>query len=168
MTQAFNQKRTKATRQHLRATMPDAEVMLWSKLKGRQLLGCKFRRQFGIGSYTLDFFSPDIELAVELDGEIHYRPGRQIFDSSRDAAIRAFGIRVLRFTNTDVYENLEGVWEAIARAAREQMQRIRPGDSPERKVRRARKARQPSDATKGELLSRPVARRIQSRGGPEN
>jgi very-short-patch-repair endonuclease len=147
MAEAFNQKRTKTRRQHLRATMPDAEVMLWSKLKGRQLLGCKFRRQFGIGSYTVDFFSPDIELAIELDGEIHYRPGRQERDSIRDAAIRAFGIRILRFSNTDVYENLEGVWEAIARAAREQIQRIRPDDAPGRKARRTRKASRPSDAT---------------------
>ena len=110
--------------------------MLWSKLKGRVLLGCKFRRQFGIGPYTLDFFSPDIELAVELDGEIHRTPGRQDSDNARDAAIRAYGIRILRFSNNDIYENLEGVWEAIARAAREQMQRIRADDAPGRRVKR--------------------------------
>jgi very-short-patch-repair endonuclease len=136
MTQKFNQPRTKATRRHLRANMPKAEIMLWSKLKGRVLLGCKFRRQFGIGPYTLDLFSPDIELAVELDGEIHHRPGRQDSDSARDAAIRAYGIRILRFSNNDIYENLEGVWEAIARAAREQMQRIRAGDAPGWRVKR--------------------------------
>jgi very-short-patch-repair endonuclease len=136
MTQEFNQPRTKATRRHLRANMPKAEIMLWSKLKGRVLLGCKFRRQFGIGPYTLDFFSPDIELAIELDGEIHQRPGRQDGDSARDTAIRAYGIRILRFSNNDIYENLEGVWEAIARAAREQMQRIRPDDTPGRRVKR--------------------------------
>ncbi len=116
--------------------MPKAEVMLWSKLKGRVLLGCKFRRQFGIAGYTLDFFSPDIELAVELDGEIHQRPGGQDSDSARDAAIRACGIRILRFSNDDINDNLEGVWEAIASAAREQMQRIRPDDAPGRRVKR--------------------------------
>ncbi len=136
MAQEFNQPRTKATRRHLRASMPKAEIMLWSKLKGRVLLGYKFRRQFGIGSYTVDFFSPDIELAVELDGEIHRRPGRQDFDSARYAAIRDYGIRILRFSNNDVYENLEGVWEAIARAAREQMQRIRRDDTAGRRVKR--------------------------------
>jgi very-short-patch-repair endonuclease len=121
--------------------------MLWSKLKGRVLLGCKFRRQFGIGPYTLDFFSPDIELAVELDGEIHQRPGRQDSDSARDAAIRAYGIRILRFSNNDIYENLEGVWEAIARAAREQMQRIRPDDAAGRRVKRQKSSKRAPDET---------------------
>src|SRR5260221_4179227 len=147
MTQEFNQPRTKATRRNLRATMPKAEVMLWSKLKGRVLLGCKFRRQFGIGPYTVDFFSPDIELAIELDGEIHHRPGRQGCDCARDAMIRAYGIRIIRFSNNDVYENLEGVWEAIARAAREQMQRIRPDEAPGRRLKRAKRPQNAPDQT---------------------
>jgi very-short-patch-repair endonuclease len=127
--------------------MPNAEVMLWSKLKGRALLGCKFRRQFGIGPYILDFFSPDIELAVELDGEIHYMAGRKDLDKARDAAIREYGIRIIRFSNNDVYENLEGVWEAIARAAREQMQRIRPDKARGRRVNRAKRRRSAADGT---------------------
>ena len=139
MTQEFNQPRNKSRRQYLRSKMPKAEIILWSKLKSRQLPGCKFRRQFGIGKYIVDFFSPDIELAIELDGDIHYQPGHQKFDERRDLAIRACGIRVLRILNTDVYENLDGVWDAIARAAREQMELLRPGDSPGRKPGRATK-----------------------------
>jgi len=46
--------------------MPPAELILWSKLKGRKLLGCKFRRQYGIDAYSLDFYSPEVKLAVEL------------------------------------------------------------------------------------------------------
>jgi very-short-patch-repair endonuclease len=147
MTEKFNQLRTRASRRHFRATMPKAEVMLWSKLQGRKLLGCKFRRQFGVGPYTLDFFSPDIELAVELDGEIHHHPNRQSSDSARDKAICALGIRIIRFSNQDVYENLEGVWEVIARVAREQMQRLRPGDAPGRRVKPARRGRSASHET---------------------
>ena len=72
MTQSFNQRERKPTRQQLRSNMPPAEVILWSKLKGRQMLGCKFRRQFGIESYTVDFYSAELKLAIELDGETHY------------------------------------------------------------------------------------------------
>jgi len=95
--------------------MPAAEVILWSKIKGRMLLGCKFRRQYGIDQYTLDFYSPEIKLAVELDGESHYRTGGQDFDRRRDAMIRSFGIRVIRILNDDVYDNLDGVWEFVWR-----------------------------------------------------
>jgi very-short-patch-repair endonuclease len=72
MTLHFNQTEHKERRRIARAAMPRAEVMLWSKLKGRQLLGCKFRRQFGVESYQLDFYSAELLLAIELDGETHY------------------------------------------------------------------------------------------------
>src|SRR5690242_12764202 len=94
--------------------MPPAEVILWSKLKGRKLLGCKFRRQFGIDDYTLDFYSPEIKLALELDGESHYIDGAQDSDRRRDSMIRSFGIRIVRVLNDDIYDNLDGVWELSA------------------------------------------------------
>src|SRR5262249_30417045 len=128
MTLAFNQSESKSTRRQLRATMPSPEVILWSVLKGRKLLGCKFRRQFSIESYVIDFYSPDINLAIELDGDSHYRSGGQNYDGRRDAMIRSFGIRILRILNSDVNENLDGVWDAIARAAREQIALHRPTD----------------------------------------
>ncbi len=56
MTQYFNQSDHKRQRQAARANMPKAEAMLWSVLKGRKMLGCKFRRQFGVGAYRLDFY----------------------------------------------------------------------------------------------------------------
>jgi very-short-patch-repair endonuclease len=60
MSRHFNNSDSKATRRNLRQTMPSAEAILWSKLKDRQLLGCKFRRQYGIESYAVDFYSSDI------------------------------------------------------------------------------------------------------------
>ena len=69
MTQYFNGHEHKSRRQAARAAMPRAEVLLWSKLKNRQLLGCKFRRQYGIQSYRLDFYSPELKLGIELNGE---------------------------------------------------------------------------------------------------
>jgi len=147
MTLAFNQPEHKAKRKYLRASMPSAEVILWSKLKDRKLLGCKFRRQYGIHSYSIDFYSPDLKLAIELDGDSHYLTGGQDHDSRRDATIRSFGIRILRFLNSDVYENLEGVWEAIARAAREQMRQYRSSNPPGRRIKCATRAKKIVDPT---------------------
>jgi very-short-patch-repair endonuclease len=142
MSRHFNKSESKSVRRQLRTSMPSPEAILWSKLKDRKLLNCKFRRQYGIESYIVDFYSADIRLAIELDGDTHYVTGRQVYDSHRDAVIHSFGIRVLRFLNDDVYDNLDGVWHAIARAAREQIQAFRPSDRPGRREGRARRAKE--------------------------
>ena len=54
--------------------MPPAEIILWSRLKGRQLEGYKFRRQSGVEHFVLDFYGPELKLAVEIDGDSHYKP----------------------------------------------------------------------------------------------
>jgi very-short-patch-repair endonuclease len=138
MSRHFNKSESKSARRNRRASMP------WSVLKDRQLLGCNFRRQYGIESYTVDFYSPDIKLAIELDGESHYQQGGQEYDKRRDAMIRSFGIRILRILNDDVYENLDGVWDAITRVARQRIELLRPADLPGRRARRASKT---GDAT---------------------
>jgi len=97
----------------LRNTMPDAEVILWSKLKNRQILGCRFRRQFGVDSYSIDFYSPEIKLAVEADGDSHYKVGAEEKDRKRQSIIERYGITFLRFTNDDLRKNLDGVVLAI-------------------------------------------------------
>lgn len=89
--------------------MPKAEQLLWAKLRGRSLLGRKFRRQYSVESFVLDFYCPQARLAIEIDGESHYRGNADEYDRSRQECIERFGIKFLRFTNTDVYENLEGV-----------------------------------------------------------
>ena len=80
MNEFFNRESETDKRRQLRASMPDAEVILWSRLKGRQLLGCKFRRQYSVGSFVIDFFSVEIKLGIELDGESHYQPGAADYD----------------------------------------------------------------------------------------
>jgi very-short-patch-repair endonuclease len=121
MVRHFNNSGNKSKRRNLRATMPKAEVLLWSVLKERQLLGVKFRRQYGVGPYILDFYSSELKLGIELDGESHYVEGAKQRDSRRDNFIASFGICVLRFLNPDIYDKLDGVWDAITRAARAQM-----------------------------------------------
>ncbi len=100
-------------REHLRTQTP-AEVRLWASLKGRQLRGRRFRRQYGIGPYVLDFCCPAEHLAVELDGAVHDSPQARAYDAARTAAVAADGIRVIRFENRAVFEDLDGVSEAIA------------------------------------------------------
>jgi very-short-patch-repair endonuclease len=78
-------------------------------------LGCKFRRQYGVGAFVGDFYSPEIKLGIELDGDTHFHEGRREYVQRRQAFIESFGIRIIRFLNVDVYENLDGVMEAIAR-----------------------------------------------------
>jgi very-short-patch-repair endonuclease len=67
----YNRKRQKGKRQYLRTHMTLAEKTLWHLLKGRQLLGYKFRRQHGITDYVVDFYCPELKLVIEADGESH-------------------------------------------------------------------------------------------------
>ncbi len=93
--------------------MPAAEIILWSKLKSNQIDGYKFRRQYGIGMYIVNFYCPATKLAIELDGESHFWEGAKQKDASRQKNIESFGIKFLRFSNTDVYENIQEVMSSI-------------------------------------------------------
>ncbi len=119
MTEFYNRGDQKALRQRLRKERPPAEALLWSRLKGRQLLGQKFRRQHSVGPYCLDFYCPEIRLAVELDGDSHFTDEAKARDLERQRWIESFGIRFLRFINVDVYDNLDGVLQVIATAIEE-------------------------------------------------
>jgi very-short-patch-repair endonuclease len=115
MNYIFNREDEKNKRCELRRSLPDAEVMHWSRLKGRQLLGCKFRRQYSVGSFVLDFFSAEIKLGIELDGDSHFQSGVREYDQKRQQFIESFGIKVIRILNTEIYQNLDGVLEMIGR-----------------------------------------------------
>jgi very-short-patch-repair endonuclease len=90
--------------------------MLWAGLKGRQISGCKFRRQYGVGPYVIDCYCPAQKLAVEIDGESHVMGDVPEYDRERQTYIEQFGIRFLRFNNMDIYENMNGALEAIEQA----------------------------------------------------
>jgi very-short-patch-repair endonuclease len=113
MLKLFNRKTQKRRRQSLRNNATIAERKLWSKLKRSQLEGYKFRRQQGVGYYIVDFYCPEKKLAIELDGAIHLAKKAQECDKKRDQFIEAQGIRILRFTNNDVFMNLNGLLEVI-------------------------------------------------------
>jgi very-short-patch-repair endonuclease len=109
----YNRPRQKRLRKHLRNIVSDAERLLWSALKGSRLLGYKFRRQQGIGRYVVDFYCPAKKLAIEIDGATHWTKEEQERDRDRQMYIEALDIRVLRFTNDEVYTNKDGVLDAI-------------------------------------------------------
>ncbi len=113
MTRLFNQTSELEKRRVLRKNMPPAEIILWSKLRGNNLNGCKFRRQYSVGPYVLDFYCPQLKLAIEIDGESHFMEGAEIRDQKRQTVIESAGITFLRFTNRDVYERIDGVIETI-------------------------------------------------------
>jgi very-short-patch-repair endonuclease len=103
-------KATERARQLRRnATYP--EKMLWNALKNRQLANLKFRRQHPLGKLVLDFYCEEQKLCLELDGDSHR--DRAQYDCERQTWIEGQGIRVLRFGNDDVLENLESVLESI-------------------------------------------------------
>jgi very-short-patch-repair endonuclease len=93
--------------------MSKAEVILWDKLSRKQMHGYKFRRQYGVDQYVLDFYCPRLKLAIEVDGDSHFTPSAEEIDKARQEYIEAYGIRFLRFTNPDVCENLDGVCQMI-------------------------------------------------------
>jgi adenine-specific DNA-methyltransferase len=94
--------------------MTNAERLLWSHLRRRQLAGFKFRRQHQVGLYICDFASLDGRMVVELDGSQDVE--RSTYDSRRDDFLRSAGFRVLRFWNTNVLSRTEQVVETIYEA----------------------------------------------------
>ena len=115
MTQIFNKEAQKKIRQALRRSLPPSEVILWSKLRSKQICDQKFRRQFSVGPYVIDFYCPALKLAIEVDGDSHFRNGQQGKDKVRQAYIVSVGIHFLRFRNNEVRENIAGVLESIYR-----------------------------------------------------
>ena len=105
------------------------EVMLWHHLRGRRLLGYKFRRQHSIGRYVLDFYCPELRLAVELDGGHHRDPVVAEYDAFRSEWLKHFRVTVVRFTNAEVMNNREGVLERLSEvvAKLELQRRSHPG-----------------------------------------
>ncbi len=109
----FNKKSKKKTRQHLRNNMTEPEIILWSYLKNSQINGFKFRRQYSVEDYVIDFYCPELKLGVELDGSGHSYHGKIIKDEKRTEDIRKYGIEIIRFGNSDVLTNASGVASVI-------------------------------------------------------
>jgi very-short-patch-repair endonuclease len=103
----------KENARRLRSDMTDAERLLWSRLRGRQIHGVQFYRQKPLGQYIVDFHSPAARLVVEVDGSQHFEEAGQLRDRQRDAYLESKGQKVLRFDNLQVLKETEAVLETI-------------------------------------------------------
>lgn len=110
--QVFNKQSTKENRRRLKNQMTEAEEILWNSIR-RDAFGVRFRRQFGIGNYIADFYCPSKKLVIEIDGSQHYTDDGLGYDKVRDEFIRSLGIRIIRFSNREIMEDMAVVLEKI-------------------------------------------------------
>lgn len=101
----------------LRWNMTNAERKLWWMLRRKQLAGFRFRRQATLGPYIADFFCAKAKLVVELDGATHTSDAQIVHDERRTRWIVTHGLRIVRFTNREVFEGADRVADAIYLAA---------------------------------------------------
>ena len=105
--------RARVRARSLRKGQTDAEAVLWSRLRARQLSGLKFRRQHPVGAFFADFACIEIGLVVELDGGQHGEQDAAAYDAKREQAMVAMGFKTLRFWDNDVLNETDGVLERI-------------------------------------------------------
>ncbi len=109
----------KEKRRRLRNNPTKAESVLWKYLRNRQIENIKFRRQFSIDNYIVDFYAPAIKLVIEVDGDTHFKDDEMEYDMKRQLELEVFDIVFMRFTNTDVIESTEFVVKNIRMKVRE-------------------------------------------------
>jgi very-short-patch-repair endonuclease len=102
MARIYNKKKFQERRRMLRNNMLKSEVVLWSKIKNRQIHGERFLRQYDVDQYVLDFYCPRLKLAIEVDGDSDFMPGSEGQDKARQEYIETLGIHFMRFTNVDI------------------------------------------------------------------
>jgi len=105
----LNPKKTKKQRQHLRRNMTKWEVRLWNDLKGKKMYGFKVRRQYGIENYVIDFYCPQLKLAIEVDGDVHYFKNKMNTDARKNNKLTKEGIKLIRLKNEDLADDYESV-----------------------------------------------------------
>ena len=113
MTKSFNKSSYKDSRKYLRNHPTFTEKLLWLHLRNKQLCGFKFRRQYSVDKYILDFYCPELKLAIEVDGITHESKEQEKYDRARQNYIEKFGIKFIRITDEEVLSNLDEVLEKI-------------------------------------------------------
>ena len=97
----------------LRENMTPAEKLLWEKLKDKNLFSYKFRRQHPIDIFIVDFYCHPLRLVIELDGKYHLNKEQKEYDIGRTSELEYWGLKVIRFTNNEVLENIEDIIKKI-------------------------------------------------------
>ena len=115
----YNDAINKEKRRALRNNSTNAERVLWSILRNKQIDGLRCLRQYSVGPYIVDFYYPKQRLAIELDGGQHNEDHGQQYDQHRTNYLVQQDIRVIRFWNNEVLGNKEAVWEKIQHTLKE-------------------------------------------------
>ena len=97
----------------LRSRPTAAERIMWRQLRNRRLLGLKFRRQHVIGGYIVDFYCEEIGLVMEIDGGVHGYSDKKVRDGAKEGFLRSRNFAVVRYTNEEVRDNLQGVMDDL-------------------------------------------------------
>ena len=106
----YNNKNLIEKRRNLRKNGTPAEAALWNYLKRKQIAHTLFRRQFSIGPYIMDFYSPELRLCIELDGQVHASPEDIAKDEARSLYLsQEHGIKILQIENHCIFDNLDKV-----------------------------------------------------------
>ena len=119
MNKLYNKNTELEKRRLLRQNITKAEKLIWDNIRDRQLENCKFRRQYSVDRFVIDFYSAEFKLAIEIDGDSHFQNGAAEYDQARQEFMESVGIKFIRFTNNDVYGNLSGVLESIVQYIRD-------------------------------------------------
>jgi very-short-patch-repair endonuclease len=119
---------------NLRRNQTEAEKKLWSVLRNRQLNGVKFRRQFPVGGYIVDFYCPEYKLGIEADGGQHYQDEWKVRDELRTITLNNLGVEVIRFSDWEILNNIGGVYEVIQKSIEKRRKKFSP--SPQSSPRR--------------------------------
>lgn len=95
--------------------MTEAEIILWNRIRRKQINNLQFNRQKPLGNYIVDFYCPTKKLVIEIDGGQHYEDGEIIKeDKEREKFLKeVLGLKVIRFTNIDIMQNLGSVMDKI-------------------------------------------------------
>ena len=109
----YYNKKLKPLARQLGNNMTEAERMLWSRIRRKQISGLQFYRQRTVSNYIVDFYSPKAKLVIEIDGGQHYADHTKAIDKKRTEYLNRSGLEVIRFTNLEVLKNLQGVLKRI-------------------------------------------------------
>jgi very-short-patch-repair endonuclease len=109
----YNKLILKPRRRELRQSTTPAEIKIWNIIRNRKINNLKFIRQYSVGFYILDFYCPKIRLAIEIDGGQHNDPDQKEYDEERTKYLNNLDIKVIRFWNSDVIKNIEGVYQVV-------------------------------------------------------
>ncbi|MEP6793986.1 MAG: endonuclease domain-containing protein [Saprospiraceae bacterium] len=101
----------------LRKNMTYAEKLLWSRIRDNKI-GYYFRRQHPLSNYIVDFYCHQVNLVIEVDGDVHGDKTVQLEDQNKEESIKSYGLHVLRFTNDEVLKDVDGVVQLIKQKAK--------------------------------------------------